>query len=123
MIDLLGKGIAGRSGSYKKMVWQRDCLARGTIQRHDDAYSKLEAHSAAGKILIVSLTAMGTWKSASSACLPYWTCPGWSSRSIGCDETSTAARSEPRGKDAGPSVLAYAEDRQYTIKPQTPIIV
>ena len=53
MIDLLGKGIAGRSGSYyQKMVWQRGLnLLEGIIQRHDDAYSelKLKAHSAVGK--------------------------------------------------------------------------
>ena len=49
---LLGKGIAGRSGSYyKKMVWQRGLnLLEGIIQRHDDAYSELEAHGAASEI-------------------------------------------------------------------------
>lgn len=49
---LLGNGIAGRSGSYQKDgLAERVDLARGIIQRHDDAYSelKLKAHSAAGK--------------------------------------------------------------------------
>lgn len=49
---LLGKGIAGRSRSYyQKMVWQRGLnLLEGIIQRHDDAYSELQAHSAASEI-------------------------------------------------------------------------
>jgi hypothetical protein len=50
VIDLLGKVIAGRLGSYKRWFGREGELARGIIQRHDDAYSELKANSAESKM-------------------------------------------------------------------------
>ena len=101
MIDLLGNVIAGRSGSYKRWVGRGIDLLERIIQRHDDAYSELEANSAESKMrgcLAYSSRNMEERLERLLSCFlknSHRLCLEWSSRGMGCDKTSTAAVFEP----------------------------
>lgn len=50
MIDLLGRVIAGRLGSYKRWFDGGFDLLERIIQRHDDAYAELRVNNAGSKM-------------------------------------------------------------------------